>query len=195
MTRECGALYLKEKRYRLLLKLWEKEREAAEERFNPNHDPKTGRFTSGGVDKSAGSGIIGLEKDGTAGNDVHYVGKIDKKIYSCVTEDIVTDEVIITDERIQHIKDRHPGDYQDIAPFLEEALKCPDYILEETEHKNTGLILKQVEKNRLRFQMVLKIHTSVANPEFKNSILSAWRIGKKRWESYINNKKILYKLE
>ena len=34
---------------------------------------------------------------------MHIVGKIDKKIYSCITDDIVTDEVIITDVQIQHI--------------------------------------------------------------------------------------------
>lgn len=44
--------------------------------------------------------------------DVHIVGKIDKNIYKCITTDIVTDEVIITDERIQHIKERHPNDYE-----------------------------------------------------------------------------------
>ena len=32
-------------------------------------------------------------------NEVHFVGKLDKDIYKCITEDIVTDEVIITDER------------------------------------------------------------------------------------------------
>lgn len=35
--------------------------------------------------------------------DVHIVGRIDREIYKCITEDIVTDEVIITDERIEHI--------------------------------------------------------------------------------------------
>ena len=33
-----------------------------EQRHNPYHDPLTGRFTSGGVDKSGGSGIIEVEK-------------------------------------------------------------------------------------------------------------------------------------
>ena len=43
---------------------------------------------------------------------MRYVGKIDKEKYRCITEDIVTDEVIITDERIGHIKERHPNDYE-----------------------------------------------------------------------------------
>ena len=43
---------------------------------------------------------------------VHKVGKLNRDIYKCITEDIVTDEVIITNERIQHIKVRHPNDYE-----------------------------------------------------------------------------------
>ena len=126
---------------------------------------------------------------------MHEIWKIDVEKYKCIAPDIATDEVVITQERIDHINDRHPGDYQDIEPFLGAALKQPDYILEDTKHKDTGLILKRIEENGLRFQMVLKIHTSVGDPKFKNSILSVWKISEERWISYINNKKILYKSE
>ena len=43
---------------------------------------------------------------------MQIVGKIDKNIYKCIVDEFVTDEVIITDERIRHIKDRHPNDYE-----------------------------------------------------------------------------------
>lgn len=35
---------------------------------------------------------------------MHHIGQIDIEKYRVVTEDIRTDEVVITDERIQHIK-------------------------------------------------------------------------------------------
>lgn len=34
---------------------------------------------------------------------MQIVGKIDKNIYKCIVDEFVTDEVIITDERIRHI--------------------------------------------------------------------------------------------
>ncbi len=52
------------------------------------------------------------------GVEVHTVGKINRDIYKCVTDDIVTDEVIITDNQIQHIKDRHPNDYERFSQYL-----------------------------------------------------------------------------
>ncbi len=128
------------------------------------------------------------------GSGVHTVGHIDIETYRCITDDITTDEVIITSERIQHIQERHPGAYEKIKDFLQAALDDPDYILED-KNPNTGLILKAIKENGLRFQMVLRVHTSVDNPGFKNSIISGWDISESRWENYVNNKKILYKRE
>ena len=48
---------------------------------------------------------------------MHSVGKINREIYKCVTTDIVTDEVIITDNQIQHIKSYHSK----ITPFCKES--------------------------------------------------------------------------
>ena len=45
---------------------------------------------------------------------MHFVGNLDKSIYRCITEDITTNAVVITDERIQHIEDHHPGEYEEI---------------------------------------------------------------------------------
>ena len=122
------------------------------------------------------------------------VGYIDREKYSCLTKDITTDEVILSPERIQHIKDRHPGHFERIEPFLQLALEDPDYILAD-KSPNTGLILKMVEREGMRFQTVLRVHTSADNPAFKNSIISSWEISESRWENYIKNKTILYKKE
>lgn len=49
---------------------------------------------------------------------MYIVEKIDKNIYSCVTKDILCDEVVITDERIEHIKERHPNDYSRLYSYI-----------------------------------------------------------------------------
>lgn len=137
-----------------------------------------------------------IVKNGTKEvSEVHSVGKIDRKIYSCITEDIVTDEVIITNERIQHIKDRHPNDYEKYCRFLEDVVKNPDYIV-ETSKPNTALILKEtVDETGERFKTILRLVTSVDNPEFKNSIITFMRINEKEWGRLLRNKRILYKRE
>ncbi len=126
---------------------------------------------------------------------MHTVGKICRGIYKCITDDIVTDEVIITDERIQHIKDRHPADYEKYYEFLKEIVEKPDYIVESNK-PNTALILKQiVESEEKQFKTILRLTTSTDNPEFKNSIITFMKINEKEWSRLIRNKKILYKKE
>ena len=75
--------------------------------------------------------------------EVHIVGKIDKEIYRCITEDIRTNEVIITDNQIQHIKDRHPEVYNKVLSNIQEALRVPDYIIRD-KHEYTGLVVKRI---------------------------------------------------
>ena len=75
--------------------------------------------------------------------EVHRVGTINREIYKCITEDIITDEVIITDNQIQHIKYRHPNDYERFSEYFGEIVSNPDYIV-ETPKPNTALILKEI---------------------------------------------------
>ena len=118
---------------------------------------------------------------------------LDVEKYKCITADISTCEVIITDERIEHIKNHHPGHFEEIEPFLKAAVEDPDYILKDAANKR--LILKAITSNGLRLQMVLRIHTSRDVSGFKNSVISAWKISESRWNNYLRNKKILYKSE
>ena len=72
-----------------------------------------------------------------------FIGKINHEIYKCITDNIVTDEVIITDERVQHIKERHPNDYEQYFKFMSDILESPDYVLEANK-PNTAFILKLI---------------------------------------------------
>ncbi len=103
---------------------------------------------------------------------MRIVGHIDIETYRCIADDITTDEVIITDERISHIKERHPGHLEILEPYIQLAVHEPDFILEDSK-PNTGLILKLIEQNGLRIQIVLRVHTSNDVRGFKNSIISA----------------------
>ena len=90
---------------------------------------------------------------------------------------IRTDEVIITDNQIQHIKDRHP-----------------DYIV-ETPKPNTALILKEIITEKEKIKTVLRLATSVDNKEYKNSIITFMKIDEKEWNRLLRNKRVFYKKE
>lgn len=126
--------------------------------------------------------------------DVHTIGKIDREIYKCITEDIVTDEVIITDTQIRHIKERHPNDYERFSGYFNEIVSSPDYIV-ETKKPYTALILKEIKNEGEVFKTVLRLVTPNDNPEYKNSIITFMKIDEKEWRRLLKNKKVLYKRE
>lgn len=123
---------------------------------------------------------------------MHIIGKINKNIYKCVTEDITTEEVIITDNQINHIKNRPPNDYENFSSYFSDILSDPDFILEANK-PNTAFILKQITENDLTVQLILRLQTSQDPKGYKNSIITFLKIDIKTWNKYLRNKKILYR--
>lgn len=147
------------------------------------------------------NGIAKTEEDGTLsteteekGIEVHTIGKIDRNIYRCITDDIVTDEVIITDERIAHIKERHPNDYERFCSYIPKIIENPDYIIASNK-PDTATVLKQITDKGEKFQLVLRLITSKDNTDFKNSVITFLNINERTWNKYLRNKEILYKRE
>ena len=120
------------------------------------------------------------------------VCNIDKNLYSVVTADIRTSEVIITTKQIEHIKERHPNDYERFSGYFEKILTEPDYIIEANK-PFTALVLKEIEENGELFKLVLRLQTSNDPKEFNNSIITFMKTDKKEWNRLIKNKKVLYK--
>lgn len=125
---------------------------------------------------------------------MYLVGKIDIEIYNCITKDITTDEVIITDERIQHIKEHHPNNYEQYYSYMRSIIENPEYIIEANK-PNTALILKSFSNGNETFKTVLRLITSSDNSKFKNLIITFMKINEKEWNRLLKNKKILYKSE
>lgn len=120
------------------------------------------------------------------------VGKIDLDIYKCVCGDITTDEVVLTEERIAHIKERHPSDYEKYTAYLSEIVREPDYILEANK-PNTAFVLKHIEREGEQFELILRLQTAADIQGHQNSIITFLRVDQKRYRRYLRTKKILYK--
>ena len=138
--------------------------------------------------------IIKTENEFSEVRDVHYVGKIDKKIFECVTKDITTDEVVITNERINHIKEGHPEDYEKYCEYIAKMLKKPQYIF-ESDRKNTAFVMNTFVENGKNFELILRLKTSQDPENYKNSIITFMKISDRKRKKYLRNKKILYKSE
>lgn len=119
-------------------------------------------------------------------------------IYKCITENIDTDRVVLTNKSVIHIADHHPDAYNDVLIELKDTITSPDFIISDGKHENTGLVIKKIESSKKPDQhtfIVLKICTDSQNGQLANSIISGWKISDKRLQSYLRNKQVLYKKE
>lgn len=155
---------------------------------------KADNISSETVAKFDKGGIMNFDTERTAVNDVRIIGALDLDKYKCVTEDIITKVVVITEKQIEHIKERHPNDFECFGVFFKDIIENPDYIIEANK-PNTALILKEIETEHRKFKTVLRLVTSTDDPKYKNSIITFMKIDEKEWNRILRNKKILYKSE
>ena len=125
---------------------------------------------------------------------MHLLCRIDKAIYSLVEREIQSLDVVITDERIEHIKERHPQDYERFMRYIPQIIQEPDYIIASSK-PHTAVILKMIEENGERFKAILRLKVEKDPSHYRHSIISFWRIGDATWKKILRNKVILYRRE
>lgn len=103
----------------------------------------------------------------------------------------MTDEVIITPERIEH-SNLHDGAYDKYKCYIPDLLADPDLIFRD-KNPNTAVLIKRIEINDKSLQLVLRLHVLQDNPEYKNSIISFWDIGERRRKNYERTRDIVYR--
>ena len=140
------------------------------------------------------SGIIKANCEETAGNGLHNIGRIDIEKYKDICEKrIITDEVIITENRIDHIVSRRGQVFYDkYSQYFKDIIEDPDYIFKDTK-ENTALVSKTIVDNGESINLVLKLVVEGDDITYKNSIITAIIENKKRFSQRLRNHKPVYK--
>lgn len=124
---------------------------------------------------------------------MQYVGRLDRKKLGDYREKIITEDVILTEERIKHIREHHPGDYEEYGLYIKEIIEEPDYILEDNKNIDTVLYMKNIIDNRKNIQIVIRLNTNQKEINKKNSILTLWKIKKSTYNQLVRNRKVIWK--
>lgn len=106
-----------------------------------------------------------------------------------------TDEVIVMDERLSHIKKRHPEDYELFEKYIEDVIRFPDYILKDHKNENTIFMIKKLENTNLNAVVKVNVDKHISN--YKNSIITFYRMREKNLAKLLNKNEdlIIYKKE
>jgi hypothetical protein len=126
-------------------------------------------------------------------DEIMELGFLNINIYNCISNQLDTNRVVITDKQLDHIAEHHPEAYDETLIELKSTLVSPDYIFKDDKHKDTGLVVKAISTGNIYLYIVLKICTNSNGGKIANSVISGWKISERRLHNYLRNKTLLYK--
>ena len=116
------------------------------------------------------------------------VGKLNIEILGKIGIQLITDEVILTFERLSHVEDRRKNLYEDIKDILLKAVYNPDYIYKDWNNReNTFVFIKNINKNS-KLNIIIKIAKLNDEKHSKNSIITMIKVGNKTFNKINKNK-------
>lgn len=123
---------------------------------------------------------------------MYFVGKRNKEIFRCISKDIRTDEVIILEDRINHIIERRGEEfYNKYSGMFKEIVEEPDYLF--CDNENTAHVCKRIEEDGKVINLVVRLVLRMDDPEYKNSIITAIGENESRFQRRLRNHIPLYK--
>lgn len=121
------------------------------------------------------------------------IGRINRKLFTRITQNIITEEVILTRERYIHIVEGHKEDFELYGNMLGEIIEEPDYILEDYKNANTAMIIKHIDNTNIN--VILRLAIGNDDIHTKNSIMTLYRIRNKNLKKLQEKNKTIYKRE
>ena len=147
------------------------------------------------VEKSIDSDIIKSTETKEKANmiGIHRLGTINTMILEREFGKIQTDEIVITNERIDHIKVRHPEDYELFEKYGRESISDPDFVIKDCKNIGTVFMIKKLPETNLN--VVVRVVLETDNKTLKNSVMTFYRIRETNLKKLIKKNELLYKKE
>ena len=117
------------------------------------------------------------------------IGNVNKRIFNKIKIKLVTDEVVFTYERIEHVNEKRRKIYNEIKDILPDAIYNPDYIFKDWNNRENTLIFIKAIDNDSKINIIIKIALENDKKHSKNSIMTIIKIGQKTFDKILKNKK------
>lgn len=120
------------------------------------------------------------------------IGNIDLSLIKNKVSEVPSSEVIITDERYEHISQNHSCDLSLFDSYSKTAIENPDEIIIDIKNERTLFFVKFLESGNLN--IIVKLATGDRN-SVKNTVLTSYRLRQKNLEKLEEKNQIIYKKE
>lgn len=120
---------------------------------------------------------------------MQFICKINKNILGKYKNRIITEDVILTQERLNnHILLYHVKDFEQLSPYLKDIIYNPDFVMEDNRHTNTLIFLKKIKAIEKAGRIVLKLAVDKDDLHDKNFIITLMRLNNRTWNQTIKNR-------
>lgn len=124
---------------------------------------------------------------------IKSLGKIDTSVLEKEFGKIQTRDIIVTGERLEHIKERHPEDYNLFEKYGKLSVENPDFVIKDKKHAGTVFMVKKLEGTNLN--VVVRVVLETDDIKLKNSVMTFYRIRERNLKKLIEKNALLYKRE
>lgn len=124
---------------------------------------------------------------------IRQLGKLNRGILEHEFGKIQTDEIIVTEERLEHIKERHIEDFTLFEEYCTDVVENPDYIIKDMKNEGTVFMVKKLSDTNLN--VIIRLVLSTDKEGLKNSVMTFYRIRERNLNKLIDKNILLYKAE
>ena len=124
---------------------------------------------------------------------LRVLGRIDERALKKEFGDLRTEEVIVTEERIKHIQERHSQDVTLFELYGKETVSEPDLIIKDGKNKGTVFMIKYLPDCNIN--VVVRLVLETEDEGLKNSVMTFYRIRTRNLEKLLKKNKVIYRKE
>lgn len=125
--------------------------------------------------------------------EIITLGRLNTRPLEAEFGKLKTDEIVLTDERLVHIKTRHLNDFGLFRQYGIETVLDPDWIIMDCKNKETVFMVKQLVDTNVN--VVVKLVLNSTAEDIKNSVMTFYRLRDRNLKKLAKNNKVLYRKE
>lgn len=122
-----------------------------------------------------------------------YLGDLNPSLLQDQFAPLRTVEVIVTEERLEHIRERHPEDFALFEQYGAQTVVSPDWLILDEKHIGTVFAVRKLAETNLNVVVRLALETD--KKDYKNSVMTFYRLRDKNLKKLLEKNRLLYSRE
>lgn len=123
------------------------------------------------------------------GGGVNVIGEITNEQVVKYWKGVKT-RVILTEERIGHIREGHAEDFDAFSNYIPDAIRDPAYVLCDVKNENTAMFIRHVKQTNIN--VIVKLSFEEKDSDLESSVITMYRLGEKTLRRLIKRNPVVY---